>query len=377
MKAETFIHKEMPSYIELIRKLTSIPAPSGKEEQRAAFVLEFLRSWGYDQAYVDAAGSVICRLEGVSAGKAHFYGAHLDTVFPDEAEIPVTVTEDRIMGPGVGDDTTNVCALLLCMKYLKQEALLPKMPVVFIFDTGEEGLGNLKGARQMMKDHEAEMAQFVSFDLGYDKIYNVAVGSRRFEIRLMTEGGHSYNDFGHTNAIAKAAEMIHDLYEIDASLMPGKTTYNVGVISGGTSVNTIAQKASFMYEYRSDSQEGLGLMAEAFEKILSHFEAMEDVDISLRHLGDRPSQGPVDPKALADLTDLASSVITEVTGKRPVCTSGSTDCNMPLSLGIPAICFGACLDIGPHTREEYVPLDSLKPGFLCAISFMLRDLGID
>lgn len=375
MKQDNFIQEHFEEYKELICTLTSIPAPSHKEEKRAAFICDYLHQLGYNQAFVDEAKNVICEIKGLDSGKdVHVFMAHTDTVFPDETPIPVKIEDGMIKAPGVGDDTTNVCAILMTLKYLMDATVVPEQDTVFVLNACEEGLGNLKGCRAVVKRYEERLGQLISFDCGYSDGTIRAVGSRRYAIHVRTAGGHSYGDFGAANAIAVAAGMIHDFYKIDTKDMPGKTTYNVGIIEGGTSVNTIAQNVKFMYEYRSDRMEGLDMMAQQMQKVLAAYEQRTDAKVQVELIGDRPSMGDVDAEAMAALQSRAEQIIYKNTGIMPEFGSGSTDCNIPLSMGIPAICFGTYLGGGQHTREEYVRIDSLAPGLACAMDMVITDM---
>ena len=168
--------------------------------------------------------------------------------------------------------------------------------------------------------------------------------------------------------------MIHDFYEIDTNTMPGKTTYNVGLIEGGTSVNTIAQDVKILYEYRSDRMMGLELMEREMSAIVDKYTEREDARVDIEMIGDRPSMGQVDKKKMAELQKRAEGIIFRNTGVMPMFGSGSTDCNIPLSMGIPAICFGVYLGGGQHTREEYVRIDSLETGLCAAMEMICEDM---
>lgn len=209
MDIKTFAKEHFEEYKALICQLTAIPAPSHHEERRAAFICEYLHQLGYGQAFIDDAKNVICEVKGSDLeAPVHIFMAHTDTVFPDETEIPVVVEDGCIKAPGVGDDTTNVCAILMTLKYLSEKKIVPKQTMVFALNSCEEGLGNLKGCRTLVKQYTGRIGQLVSYDCGYNAGTVWAVGSRRYEIRIRTTGGHSYADFGETNAIAVAADMI-------------------------------------------------------------------------------------------------------------------------------------------------------------------------
>ena len=396
---ETKMLEEIRQYVKEIRKeqeellcqLAAIPAPSGQEDARAAFCLEYLQKLGYRQAFTDDAKNVVVQIEGKDRRlPVHIYAAHLDTVFPDTETMPVRVTADRIYAPGVGDDTANAAAILLVLKYLSEKDIQPAWDMLFALDSCEEGLGNLKGCRRLMEGFADRCGQFVSLDMGYDAGTDLAVGCRRWRIRLQTQGGHSFWDFGKENAIAQAAELITRLYQVDAGNLPGKVTYNAGQIQGGTSVNAIAQGADFLYEYRADSARGLETMDEIFGIILEAFAGegfsmeaglqpctgREGVRMEVEKIGDRPGMGQVAPCAMDDLRTRVSDSVYRQTGRHIRFDSGSTDCNIPLSMGIPSICFGTWLGAGAHTREEYVLRDSLGPGFAAALDFVLTDMGM-
>ncbi|MGN0204262.1 MAG: M20/M25/M40 family metallo-hydrolase [Coprococcus sp.] len=376
MKIETFVREHFEAYKELICRITSIPAPSHKEDARATFICDYLHQLGYLQAFTDEAKNVICEIKGRDSRKdVHIFMAHTDTVFPDETTIPVIIEDGCIKAPGVGDDTTNVCAILMTLQYLTENPMIPEQDTIFVLNSCEEGLGNLKGCRALVRRYEGRLGQVVSFDCGYTDGTVWAVGSRRYAINVRTAGGHSYADFGAVNAIAAAADIIHDFYQVDTKTMPGKTTYNVGIIEGGTSVNTIAQNVEFMYEYRSDRMEGLELMEKKMKDILAGYTDRTDVDVQVKIIGDRPSMGNVDKIKMAELQKKASDIITKNTGIIPVFGSGSTDCNIPLSMGIPAICFGSYIGGGQHTREEYVRIDSLEGGLRCVMNMVVQDMS--
>ena len=384
---DEFIDKNFSEYINLIKTITAIPAPYKKEEKRAEFVSAFLKDMGFEPV-TDSENNVILSLcrdweRGCSVCKKyrdcnrerHVYMAHLDTVFSDE-NIQVTETEDgKLTGPGVGDDTTNVAALLFAVKYIKEKKICIKdnLNVLVCFDTGEEGLGNLRGCRKLMESYD-NITQVIAFDLGYDKVNNVAVGSKRYKITVKTSGGHSYNDFGSDNAIKLMADIIELLYGIDTVKMPGKTTYNVGLINGGTSVNTIASEASVLYEFRSDSKEGLDMMEKEFMQIIERLK--RDYNIEVEKTGDRPSMGRPDRDKMRELTEKSVALIENVCGIKPQVGSLSTDCNIPLSMGIPSICYGAYLGGGAHTKNEYVETDSLKKGLKIVINSLISDCNI-
>ena len=353
---------------DLLIELARIPAPSNHEEQRAAFCLNWLHSKGAETAYMDPALNVIYPIGDTGANDLMVFMAHSDVVFPDTTPLPLKIENGRIYCPGVGDDTANAVALLTVAGYITEQRLTPKdCGVLLVINSGEEGLGNLKGCRQIMADFGSRVKEFVTFDGNATAIVNKAVGSRRFRVTVTTEGGHSYGRFGAPNAIAQLSQLIAKLYEIKVPPI-GKTTYNVGTISGGTSVNTIAQKAEMLFEFRSDEREGLAIMQSIFDHIVEEFR-QNGVEIEVKVVGDRPCGAPVDS---TDLCTRAAAAVRAHYGFDVTFGPGSTDCNVPLSMGIPAICPGCVIGSGAHTREEYVELDSLLPGLKVAAQLVLH-----
>lgn len=353
--------------LQLLVELAQIPAPSNHEERRAEFCLNWLRSRGAAGAYIDEALNVIYPVGDTGENDLVVFMAHSDVVFPDTTPLPLKIENGRIYCPGVGDDTGNAVALMTVAGYIAEHGLTPKdCGVLLVINSGEEGLGNLKGSRRIMEDFGSRVKEFVTFDGNANAVVIKAVGSRRYRVTVRTEGGHSYARFGAPNAIAQLSALIARLYEIQVPDI-GRTTYNVGTITGGTSVNTIAQNAEMLFEFRSDEREGLAIMQGEFDCIVGEFRD-SGVQIETEVVGDRPCGVAVDNSALAARAAAAARVHY---GFEPRFTSGSTDCNIPLSMGIPAICPGCVMGAGAHTREEYVEIDSLLPGLKVAAELIL------
>lgn len=372
MKDEVLAYIEGHSQeaLELLMEIARIPAPSNHEEKRAEFCKGWLEQQGAKGVYVDEALNVVYPV-GVTADKPLVvFMAHLDVVFPDTEELPLRVENGCIYAPGVGDDTANLAALLMAAKYIaKNQLISPEYGILLVCNSGEEGLGNLKGSRKICETYGKNMTAFYTFDGTCSHIVAKAVGSRRYQVEVKTEGGHSYGDFGNRNAIAMLASMIHEIYKIQVPLR-GKTTYNVGMISGGTSVNTIAQQAQMLFEYRSDDLEDLQEMEETFRAIVTKYEE-RGINLEVRLLGERPCGLAKDQAAHRALIRKGQEAVERYCHHTPDVTPGSTDCNIPLSMGIPSICVGCYQGAGAHTREEYVVIDSLKAGYHIAMDLIL------
>ena len=344
--------------IELLTTLAKIPAPSNHEEKRAEFCRDWLLRAGAEDVYIDDAWNVVCRL-GPCSGEVDVFMAHSDVVFPDLDELPLHIEDGRICCPGIGDNTTSIVALLMAVRYAIREQLRPRMRgILIVINSGEEGLGNLKGSRKIMEDYGDHIHHFYAIDGWNGNMTNIAVGSRRFRVTLETEGGHSYNAFGNRNAIAYMASMIDALYTIKP---PVGTSYNVGVIQGGTSVNTIAQSVQMLYEFRSDRMEAMEQMQAHFDACVS-FYRQKDVRLEVELLGERPCTGDVDTAEQQKMMDMANQAYLDYFGREARFVASSTDCNIPLSRGIPSLCLACYNGGGAHSREEYVLIDSLLPG---------------
>ncbi|MDO5479515.1 MAG: peptidase dimerization domain-containing protein, partial [Clostridia bacterium] len=243
----------------------------------------------------------------------------------------------------------------------------PPKGIMFVCNSCEEGLGNLKGVRRLFSDFEGRIKTFITFDSNIGRGADHCVGSHRYEVTVKTEGGHSYQKFGNDNAIEKLSGIIQKIYEIKVPEKEGaKTTYNVGKIEGGTSINTIAQSAKMLCEYRSTDFECLEIMRKNFEEV---FESArnEKVEVIVEKVGDRPCEN-IDREKIEELKSKLAPATEKVTGEKMNYVSGSTDCNIPLSLNIAALCIGVNYHEGIHTREEWVEKKSLIPGLEIAIN---------
>lgn len=363
---------QFSTHLELLKTLAAIPAPSHQEHRRAEFIRDWLEKNCGVRPMLDGALNIILPVGDDGITPFRVVMAHTDVVFPDTDPLPVREENGILYAPGAGDDTTNVAALMLCAKYLTAHNIRPEMPLLIVFNSCEEGLGNLKGVRQIMSDYHGRVQELVSFDLGFDWLVERAVGSIRWEVRVSTEGGHSFGDFGKPNAIARLSELICDLYR---QRIPWKenttTTFNAGTIQGGTSVNTIAQEAAMTYECRSDDRECLEIMKRQFLDCVNNA-FKPGVTLKTTEIGTRPCGDSVITQAQHTLLNRCEHAIVSVTGEKPRRCSASTDANIPLSLGIPAATFGLYRGGGAHTREEYVEISSLTAGLKIALRFLLE-----
>ena len=366
-----WIDRHFEEQVTLLKTLAAIPSPSHQEDLRVAFLREWLRKEGFDSAYTDPAKNVVLPFGQEKEGGITVYMAHTDIVFPDLTPLPVRMEDGKMFAPGVGDDTANAVGLLMTLRYIREHGLKAKEPVLIVFNSCEEGLGNLKGVRQIMADYGPRIRELISFDGSWKRMICRAVGSERWKVKASTVGGHSYSAFGNPNAIHHLSLLIARLYEQPLPDWPDqKTTYNVGVISGGTTVNSIAQSAEMLYEYRSDDRKALAMMREQFFRAVSEA-GCEKAHFETELLGERPCSGDPDPEAMEKLLARCEKAIRKINGDQPVPRgSASTDANIPLSLGIPAATFGLYLGGKAHTREEWLDIESLRTGLPIAIELI-------
>jgi tripeptide aminopeptidase len=343
--------------------ICEIPAPPFKEAARAEEFRKRLVSFGYANTRIDAEGNVIAEL-GEGDGPTVLIAGHLDTVFPEETDVTTTRTGDRIAGPGIGDDCRGVAVILTLAKVLKETGLTPKGTVYLVGNVGEEGPGNLRGVRHLFtKEFPGKIDYFISVDgAGGAGITSRAVGSHRYTISFDGPGGHSYGAFGMTNpmhAMGRAIARIADL-QVPAG---AKTTFNVGIVRGGTSVNTITPQAQMDVDMRSESAENLlemdrrirAAVDTAVQEELARWpNSRAPITVTYDTIGIRPTGGQSDDAFIVRTAMAAAGLLDDGLSWTPRTGASSTDSNLPISLGIPAITInGGGRGGGAHGTEEW------------------------
>lgn len=359
-RVKVFVEKNKEKTLELVKKLAAIPAPSHHEERKADFVKKWMEDQGAGGVFIDEACNVIFPYGCDGEKEIVVFMAHTDVVFPDLRPFTVMEDEEKLYAPGIKDDNADLANLLMCVKYLLEYRPVMSAGILFVANSCEEGLGNLKGSKQIYEDYKERIKECISFDGNLDAVVNRAVGSQRYRVSVKTEGGHSYGAFGNDNAIYELAQIIQSLYAIQVPTK-AKTTYNVGKIEGGTSINTIAQSASMLYEFRSEDRVCLKKMEDAFEKVIDEYRA-NGLDVTVEVMGIRPCGKDVDEKTLDELTQRHVKIIRQFTEREVMVGAGSTDANTFLARGIPANVIGTAIGGKTHTREEWIRKDSLITG---------------
>jgi tripeptide aminopeptidase len=347
------------------KRITEIPAPPFKEKLRAEYFLKRFLELGFKDAAIDAEGNVIALRKGSGGGRPKLVvSAHLDTVFPEGTDVTVKEKDGVILAPGIGDDSRGLAALLSLIKSLNGNSLATVGDVMFVGTVGEEELGNLRGVKALFRDH-ADIDGFVSIDgLGITRVVNQATGSHRYEVIFKGPGGHSFQEFGLPSAIHAMGRAIAKISDLQTPSDP-KTTFTVGTVSGGTSVNAIAAEARMTVDMRSDSTEEL-LKLEA--RLLDHVKqavveenarwGSDKLSVEIKLIGDRPAGIVAMDSPIVQATQRAVTALTRA--PRVTFAGSSTDSNLAISLGIPAVTIGGGGEGGNwHSRNEwYRPVDA-------------------
>lgn len=358
--------------VELLRTLAQIPAPSGKEDQRAAFVLAWLRGAGATCVEVDAHNNVLCWVSESPDAGVEVFSAHTDVVFDDLTPLPLREEGGRMYAPGVGDDTANLVGLLMGTRWLlAHPELTHGRSVLVVANSCEEGLGNLRGTRALYERYSNRIASHVVFDTTLGNVVREAVGSVRWRVSCDGPGGHSFKAYGAPNAIIELSRLICAL---DAMELPSVavTTRNVGTVTGGTTVNSIAAHAEMLFELRSLNDACLKAATKTFEREVQACQARaHGVHFAYEAVGERPASALGVSPELDALVKRACSATRAATGSDTVnIAPSSTDANIPLSRGIPAVCLGGVRGMGAHTRNEWIETASLEDGLVAILSML-------
>ena len=360
--------------IELAIEIQQIPAPTFAEGQRGEFVRELFLKENLKDVSMDSLGNVYARLQGAGKQKKArplIVSAHLDTVFPASVNLQVTrrglgqKDAGKIVAPGIGDNSLGVSALFGILWSLRERKIELPHDVWFVANVGEEGLGDLRGMRGVVDRFGKEVLGYLILEgLALGHVYHCAIGVRRYRITAKTAGGHSWSDYGQPSAVHELASLVTQLTAIRLPREP-RTTMNVGTFGGGTGINVLASEAKCELDLRSEDPKVLAKLTLQVEELLKDADR-EGVKIMAEVIGERPA-GEI--SAEHPLVQLAVNCTREQ-GLSAILTAGSTDANIPLSRGIPAVVMGITTGGGAHTLNEYINTEPIAKGMEGVVRFV-------
>jgi len=356
-RALEYLRDTEPEALDNQAEICEIAAPPFQEQERAEEYRRRLAELGLEKVRIDAEGNVIGERPGVGDGPTIVLSAHLDTVFPAGTDVEVTRQGDLLTGPGIGDDCRGLTVVLAVVRAMQEVDLETEGTVIFVATVGEEGIGDLRGVKHLFREElEDRVDYFMSIDGTGLGVTHRAVGSHRYEVTYTGPGGHSYGAFGMPNPIHALGRAIAKIADFQTPRQP-KVTFSVGLVEGGTSVNSIAYSTTMTVDMRSESVEELGEIDSRFREAIqaaldeenSRWESdvqleYEIVSIGVRPAGQTPADSPIVRAALQ---------VAEVLGFESGLGGGSTDSNIPISMGIPAITVGGGgRGLGGHSLQE-------------------------
>jgi len=363
--------------VEELRTLTEIEAPPFKEQKRAEAFLARMKALGLADAKIDAEGNVVGLRKGTGHGPKLLVSAHLDTVFPAGTDVKVKERDGKLFAPGIADDTRGLSVLLSWLKVLNDNKVQTQGDLLFVGNVGEEELGNLRGMKAIFRDH-LDIDGMVGLEPSPEgHVLVLGTASHRYEVNFKGPGGHSYGAFGQVpSAIHGMGRAIAKIAEVRTPSFP-KTTFTVGTVGGGTSVNTIAPDARMAIDIRSDD---MGSLLEAEKKILATLDEavaeenkrwnVNTLSVSTRLIGDRPGGRTPTDSVIVEAAVRSNSAF----GHKTLLRGGSTDANVPISLGIPAIIIGGGgKSGGSHSLNEWI---DVTDGWKGAQNSLVTVLGL-
>jgi acetylornithine deacetylase/succinyl-diaminopimelate desuccinylase-like protein len=366
--------------VEDLKALTEIEAPPFKEQKRAEAVLARMKALGLTHAKIDAEGNVVGLRKGTGSGPKLLVSAHLDTVFPAGTDVKVREQDGRLHAPGIADDTRGVTVLLSWLKVLNDQKIQTVGDLMFVANVGEEELGNLRGMKAIFRDH-LDIDGMVGLEpSGPGAVLILATASHRYEVTFQGPGGHSFGAFGQVpSAIHGMGRAIARIADVRTPSFP-KTTFTVGTVGGGTSVNTIAPDARMAIDIRSDDMASL---LDAEKKILAAVDEavaeenkrwnVNTLSASIKLIGDRPG-GRTPPDSVIVEAAVRSNA---AFGHKTLLRGGSTDANVPISLGVPAIVIGGGgRASGFHSLSESIDMTDAWKGAQNSLATVLGLVGV-
>ncbi len=337
--------------------LQQIPAPTFQERLRAQAVLAHMREIGLLDCEIDPAGNVLGRWPGSASGRPLVISAHMDTVFPEGFPLQLDRQDDRITGPGIGDNTLGVACLLRLAPLLAANEIKLPGDLWLAATTCEEGLGNLIGVQALTDRFGSQAIAYISLEgMGLGNILHRGLGVERFRVSMQTGGGHSWVDYGALSAVHELAALANQLASIKLPHHP-RTSLNIGVFHGGTSINTIAAEAALELDLRSESPRALLDLTHRVERLFAAAQK-PGLQVDAKRIGWRPAGEIPTNHALVKLVER----VLRGMGISPHSDIASTEANLPLSLGYPSVTIGLTIGDRAHSAQEYILTAPLEKG---------------
>ncbi len=355
-------------------EIQQVPAPTFAERPRSSLVSQRMQALGLHDVEIDELGNVYGRRPGQRDRPALLVSAHLDTVFPADTDLSIRYEGDRVYGPGIGDNSAGLSGLLRLAEVYQRFNLPTTSDIWFVANVAEEGLGDLRGMRAVIDRLRTRLGAVVVIEgCDFGSLHHQAIGVRRFRIEASGPGGHSWGNFGTPSAIHVLVRLAARLTELYVPLSP-RTTFNIGTISGGTSVNTIAQHASMLLDLRSVSSAALAdLVNEVYRLVEEAALEQPEVHLQLIKVGDRPSGAIPREHPLVQAAVAAYQMV----GAQISFQQSSTDANIPLSIGMPAVCVGLTDGGNAHRTDEYILPANLSRGMQALLLLTLAAATIE
>ncbi|MFB3816342.1 MAG: M20/M25/M40 family metallo-hydrolase [Candidatus Methylomirabilales bacterium] len=357
-QALAWVDAHVPQVVDEAIRICEIPAPTFAEAERAAYVRARFDRLGLQEVGIDGAGNVRGKRAGEGRRPGLAVSAHLDTVFPAATDVTVKRTGGRLAAPGIGDNSVGIAALLAVVEALNHAGLRTAGDLYLAANTGEEGLGDLRGMKAFLGDVKDRVAASVAVEgMKQNRIVHVGVGSRRFRVSCTARGGHSWGHFPSPSAIHILARAIAAISHLPVPSDP-RTTYNVGVFRGGTSVNTIAAEAEMLLDMRSLDPRALADLERRALEILERAARDGDGQVKCELVGDRPAGGiPADHPVVQ-----TCRAVHRALGLESFSEASSTDANVPLGMGMPGVCLSVTEGANEHRLDEYIETDPIGVG---------------
>lgn len=365
-------------------EITETPAPPFMEEVRAAMYADLLRQVGADSVWIDEIGNVVALRRGAVGNRIVAVGGHLDTVFPEGTDVSVRISGDTLFAPGVGDDSRGLANVLTLLRAMVDNDIRARDHVLFVGTVGEEGLGDLRGMKHIFEEWTRPPDVWIEIDGGgTSSIVSMGLGSKRYRITFEGEGGHSWGAFGLANpahALGRSIAIFQNVADTMTRSGP-RTSYNVGRIGGGTSVNSIPFESWMEVDMRSVDPASLDRIERAFLAAMDSALVVENslarsgspVTVDKARIGDRPS-GEMDPEHPLVQRAMAA---TEFVGRDPSLSRSSTNSNTPIALGVPAVTIGRGGDgANGHALDEYWVNEDAPRAIQRALVLMLAEAGL-